>query len=142
MRTTLVAQDLVSEVTKVLHTASAEEIRMAGRARIIHEVELSDDDPRFIERMIADGRHRNADEVIDEALRHLKAHQRARCWDGRSTRPHAAGTARSGLNQLDRSDRFRPIADPFPDQLAPAIQLIETEMVGARLECHASGSLL
>ena len=48
----------------------------------------------------------------------------------------------SGLNQLDRSDRFRPISDLSPDQLDPIIQLVETEMVGACLECHASGSLL
>jgi len=30
----------------------------------------------------------------------------------------------------------------FADQLDPIIQLVETEMVGACLECHASGSLL
>jgi hypothetical protein len=29
-----------------------------------------------------------------------------------------------------------------PDQLDPIIQLVETEMVGACLECHASGSML
>ena len=52
------------------------------------------------------------------------------------------GTLGLGLNQLDRSDRFRPISDLSPDQLDPIIQLVETEMVGACLECHASGSLL
>ncbi len=36
----------------------------------------------------------------------------------------------SGLNQLDRSDRIRPILDLSPDQLDPIIQLVETEMVG------------
>jgi hypothetical protein len=35
-----------------------------------------------------------------------------------------------------------PISDISPDQLDPVIQLVESEMVGARLECHASGSLL
>jgi hypothetical protein len=35
-----------------------------------------------------------------------------------------------------------PIADLSPDQLDPIIQLVETEMVGACLECYASISLL
>jgi hypothetical protein len=35
-----------------------------------------------------------------------------------------------------------PISDISPDQLDPVIQLVETELVDACLECHASGSLL
>lgn len=42
-------------------------------------------------------------------------------------------TLGSGLNQLDRSDRFQPISDLSPDQLDPIIQLIETEMVALAL---------
>ena len=39
-------------------------------------------------------------------------------------------------------EAFWPISDLSPDQLDPVIRLVEAEMVGACLECHASRSLL
>ena len=68
------------------------------------------------------------------------------------TRPHHASGRRgslrgsSGANGFNRRDR--PVSrtrriGPFPTfLLISLIQLVEAEMVGACLECHASGSLL